>query len=155
MREGLKKAAKTFLVITWLLLFAYFAVDIVHTVWTFDLFGPRDVSRRVTASDESKTALLERDYGYLDLNFRLYMMEGLSFADLPEDFGEALWVSRDYELTTDHNWHEDIEWSTDSSVIAVTIEGQYIFAYDFKTDQRLKNPEAIQSLLKSRNSRQG
>jgi hypothetical protein len=77
-------------------------------------------------------------------------MDGESFADLPRDFSEALWMSQDYEYRADYNWHEDVEWSTDSAVVAVIIEGQFVFAYDFTSDQEFEDSERIQNLLQSR-----
>jgi hypothetical protein len=132
-------------IVTWILLFAYLIFDglFVHLLPNF-MNGPDDVARRVTAPDGSKTALLLRDFFFIDLNFHLFIVKA-PYAD-PPDLRKALWVSQDY-LPDTINWHEDIEWSADSSVIAVIVEDQYVFAYDFELDQRLEDPEAIRRLL--------
>ena len=129
-------------------------------------FGPIDVVRRITSPDWSKTAILVRSYASLmDLNFALYITddefadvtrsnEDASFitdGDLPDRalwIQRALWISPDYEPTTHRNWGEDVVWSKDGTVVAVTIEGQYVFAYDFQTEQRYEDPAQIRSLLK-------
>jgi hypothetical protein len=110
-------------------------------------FGPRDVSRRLTAPDSSKTALLERHYGF-DLNFRLYIVGNYSAA-LP-NFKAAIWGSKDFDLDTRRSWHEDLEWSADSSIIAVRLEDHYVFAYDFLSKEAIKEPQRIEDMLKSR-----
>jgi hypothetical protein len=118
-------------------------------------FGPfstsaYDVSRRLTASDNHKTALLVRDY-HFNMNFRLFIFEDY---DDPPPRGpkDALWSSDDYPTSyTSTNWHEDLEWSEDSSVIAVSIEGQYVFAYNFGTEEKLENNEDIRQLLELHN----
>ena len=71
--------------------------------------------------------------------------------DLPDRalwIQRALWISPDYEPTTHRNWYEDVVWSEDGTVVAVTIEEQYVFAYDFQTEQRYEDPTQIRSLLK-------
>lgn len=136
-----------FFVVSWLIMFL-----LACNAFIIGLGGLRDVSRRVTSPDQSKTALLERSVGF-DLNFVLFIKEGYSRhsrGSLPRDYSEALWFSRDYNPSTLDNWHEDIEWSSDSSVIAVIIDGEYVFAYDFSLDQRYEDSEHIESLLKSR-----
>jgi hypothetical protein len=62
---------------------------------------------------------------------------------------KALWISRDYNPDTRDNWHEDIEWSADSNIIAVSIEGTYVYAYDFSAEKAIDNPADIQRLLES------
>ena len=131
-------------------------------------FGPIDVARRVTSPDWSKTAILVRSYASLmDLNFALYITDD-EFADVTrsnEDASfitesettnstdsalwiqRALWISHDYEPTTQRNWHEDVVWSEDGTVVAVTIEEQFVFAYDFQTGQQYEDPAQIQGLL--------
>ncbi len=132
-------------------------------------FGPLDVVRRITAPDGKKTAILVRSYGsFLDLNFMLYITDD-EMADIIDSTGRAsfivdsrfvnkdtaiwikraLWISHDYEPTTNRNWHEDIVWSDDASVIAVTVEEEYVFAYDFNTEQRYEEAERILDLLKA------
>jgi hypothetical protein len=73
-----------------------------------------------------------------------------SAQEIPTDIKQALWSSRDYEPTIFRNWHEDIEWSRDSSVVAVTIEGEYVFARDFTTGKSLEDPDQICGLLEER-----
>jgi len=111
-----------------------------------------DVSRRVTAPDWSMTALLTREY-HFDANLRLWIVDD-PYADVPEEVAQALWTSRDYMPDPQENWHEDMEWSKDSSIIAVTMNGQYVFAYDFDTDQRLEDAGHIPSLMESRDDLQ-
>jgi len=117
-----------------------------------------DVSRRLTAPDQSKTALLVREYAF-DLNFLLFIDDHDRTA-LPPFFEAALWRSGDFNPETHVNFHEDLEWSNDSSVIAVIIDGNYEYAYDFKlarqyealgTEDALSNEIAIQRLLRVRN----
>ena len=116
-----------------------------------------------------KTAILVRSYGsLLDLNFALYI-SGKDRVDVKDSttkasfvtdaelsnrddaaiwIKRALWISHDYEPTTIRNWHEDIVWSKDGAVIAVLIEDQYVFAYDFNTGQRHENSGSIDELLR-------
>lgn len=137
------------LILPWFLLCGFMFVTFQQSFQqALFAFGPRDVSRRLTAPDSSKTALLERDYGF-DLNFRLYIVSDYR-ASLP-DFKAAIWGSKDYDLDTRRSWHEDLEWSADSSVIAVRIEDQYVFAYDFVSSEAIKEPERIEKVLKARN----
>jgi hypothetical protein len=131
-------------------------------------FGPIDVARRVTSPNGTKTAILARSYDSLmDLNFALYVAND-EFADVSgssEDASfitkseatnspdsvlwiqRALWISPDYEPTTQRNWHEDVVWSEDGTVVAVTIEGQFVFAYDFQTGQQYEDSVQIRGLL--------
>lgn len=134
-----------FFIATWLLMCG---ANVSRFFDAWFSFGPDDVARRVTAPDWSRTAILVRSYGF-DLNFKLYVIERKSGGGSANDFGkgEAVWWSRDYEPTTHRNWNEEIEWSKDSSVIAVSVEGQYAFAYDFIADQKIEEPESIRSLL--------
>lgn len=115
------------------------------------LLLPDDVARRVTSPDWSRTALLVRSYGFLDhdLNFKLSIIE---HKDGRGSFGKGgeIWRTPDSDSNTRLNWHEEIEWSKDSSVIAVSLEGRYAFAYDFSASQGIKEPERIRSLLDSR-----
>ena len=157
-----------FFVTTWLLLCGLNAYSLFKKSAEFT-FGPLDVVRRVTAPQGKKTAILVRSYGSLiDLNFALYISDNsmvdvgdisakASFISDPKlsNMGNAaiwikraLWISRDYEPTTSRNWHEDIVWSDDGAVIAVIVEEQYMFAYDFDTSQRYENAERIDELLK-------
>lgn len=127
---------------TWLLLLGYVVRDFQAALFTF---GPQDVARRLTAPNGQKTALLVRDY-HFDLNFRLYMIDTPT-AFPPRTAQEALWSSQDYNPVTDHNWHEDLEWSADSALIAVRIDQQYVFAYDFTTEQQYVDPDRIRQLI--------
>lgn len=157
-----------FFVITWLVMCGNNAYLLFNKSTEF-AFGPLDVVRRVTAPDGQKTAILVRSYGSLmDLNFALYISnddrvdvtDSTTKASFVTDaelsnmddaaiwIKRALWISHDYEPTTSRNWHEDIVWSDDGAVIAVMIEDQYIFAYDFDTGERHENPENIDELLR-------
>ena len=157
-----------FFVITWLLMCLNNAYLFFKQGREFT-FGPLDVVRRVTAPDGKKTAILVRSYGsLLDLNFALYISDDnrvdvkdsttkasfVTDAELSNMDDKAIWIKRalwisdDYEPTTSRNWHEDIVWSNDGAVIAVIIEGQYVFAYDFDTGQRHEDSGSIDELLK-------
>ena len=161
--------AIVFFITSWLLMFATNAYSLFKKSKEFT-FGPLDVVRRVTAPDGKKTAILVRSYGSLmDLNFALYISDDnrvdvtdsttrASFVtdtqlsnmkDAAIWIQRALWISHDYEPTTSRNWHEDIVWSEDGAVIAVILEDQYVFAYEFDTGQRLENPGNIEELLRS------
>jgi hypothetical protein len=133
------------LILPWILLCGFIFVTYQQALFAF---GPRDVSRRLTAPDFSKTALLERDYGF-DLNFRLYIVTK-STAPLP-DFDAAIWQSKDLDLDTRRSWYEDLEWSADSSVIAVILEDQHVFAYDFASEESVTDPQRIEDMLRARN----
>jgi hypothetical protein len=108
--------------------------------------NPYEYSRWVESHDGSRTAILVRDYGF-DLNFRLFIVESGS-KEVPTDKEKAIWTSHDYEPTTHRAWHEEIEWSGDSSIVAVMIEDTYVFAYDFNTLQKIEDPDTIKALLK-------
>jgi hypothetical protein len=117
----------------------------------------QDVSRRVTSPNGQRTAILVRDLGYPDLNFKLFIggpgrAAGTYIAAplLEEDNGTLIWVSRDYEPTTLENWHEDIDWAADSSLIVVSIQGRPVFAYDFATSQEIEDRAQIEHLLSIR-----
>ena len=127
---------------------------ILYLLWNFAyvVAGPfsthaYDVSRRLTSPDGTKTVLLVRDYAY-DLNFKLFLVDR-SFDAAPKS-DSYLWVSHDYNLETDQNFHEDLEWSKDSSVIAVIIDDQYVFAYDFRSDEKIEDQESIKQFLETR-----
>ena len=112
--------------------------------------GIHDVSRRLQSPDGQKAALLIRNYGF-DLNFQLYTFDNY-FVQPPYDPNDSLWLSNDYNPDDrSKNLHEDLEWSKDSSVIAVTIDGKYVFAYDFKSNNKIEDQELIIQLLESRN----
>jgi hypothetical protein len=107
-----------------------------------------DVSRRMTSPNGATSVILVRDYAF-DLNLRLFVVDDVG--DPPSsDFKDALWSSRDYNPDPGINWHEDLEWSKDSSIIAVTIDGKYVFAYDFKSDKKFEDQESIKQLLATR-----
>jgi hypothetical protein len=135
-------------------------------------FGPLDIVRRVTAPDGKKTAILVRSYGsFIDLNFVLYVSDDRmvdvtdsttnatfiadtklsNMSDAAIWIKRALWISGDYEPTTSRNWREDIMWSSDGMIIAVTVEENYIFAHDFGTGQRYEDSERIAELLELHN----
>lgn len=60
----------------------------------------------------------------------------------------ALWISKDYEPTTQRNWREDIVWSSDSVIIAVLIEGEFVYAFDISEKVAYEGePEQIQDIL--------
>ena len=145
------------LIISWLML-AWYSVRATLAFSAYRAFNAyEDVSRRVTSPDGQRTAILVRDLGYPDLNFRLYI-GGPSRAvhiyianPLPEADDSALvWVSRDYEPTTLENWHEDIDWTADSSLVVVSIQGQRVFAYDFTANQGIEDSAQIERLLSAR-----
>jgi hypothetical protein len=167
-KKILNDFALVFFITTWLLMFATNAYSLFKKSREFT-FGPLDIVRRVTAPGGKKTAILVRSYGSLiDLNFALYISDdnrvdvtdGVTKASFVTDaelsnmedaaiwVKRALWISHDYEPTTSRNWHEDIVWSDDGAVIAVIIEDQYAFAYDFYTSQSHENPENIDEVLR-------
>lgn len=155
-----------FFAITWLFLCANNIYLLSKFYQENTGFGPIDVVRRVTSPDWTKTAILVRSYAsMIDLNFVLYItdnkfadvtkynedgsfLKGSDLTDGPLWIQRALWISIDYEPTTDKNWHEDVIWSEDGTIVAVIIEEQYVFAYDFQSRQKFENSEQIQSLLK-------
>jgi hypothetical protein len=50
--------------------------------------------------------------------------------------------------------HENIEWSSDSSLLVLTIDAQsepFKWAYDFQTDHEVVNPDRIEALWQERN----
>ena len=163
----LKILAGSFFVTTWLAMCVYNLNQLSKENQEFT-FGPLDVVRRVSAPNGGRTAILVRSYAsFLDLNFVLYVSDDryIDISDSTSDASfvtdaeiaetgdmafwieRALWISPDYEPTTSRNWHEDIIWSQDSSIIAVTIDDQYVFAYDFETKQRYEQEDEIQDLL--------
>lgn len=85
------------------------------------------------------------------MNFRLFILED-SNSPAPKDFKDALWSSPDYHTNTSINWHEDIEWSKDSSIVAVIIEDQYVFAYNFDLKKEYENAGEIKQLLEMHNT---
>jgi hypothetical protein len=133
-------------------------------------FGPLDVAKRLTSPDRSKTAILARSYlTLMDLNFILFITDA-DLADLhhPDnaahmyvadgiwqkmagaDGKQYLWLSHDYEKTTGRDWHEDVIWSEDSTVIGVRVDGDFVYAYDFKTKNSYQDQQQIEELLASR-----
>ncbi len=147
----MSKAIKyTGIIILILIPWLWLLFDMSSLVWQFTHCGDQrvyDVSRRVTAPDESKTALLTRSVAF-DMNYRLYIVDNeIMSASCEPD--KALWISRDYNPDTRDNWHEDVEWSTDSSIIAISVEGTYVYAYDFSAEKPIDNPADIQRLLDS------
>ena len=106
-----------------------------------------DVSRRLSSPDGTKTVLLVRDYAF-DLNFKLFVVDNSYSA--PPDSNSYLWLSPDYNPETNQNFHEDLEWSKDSSVIAVIIDGEYVFAHDFSLNENIEGEERIKQLLETR-----
>ncbi len=171
--KAIRILAVVFFVSTWVLMCANTINLLIGNIQKSNAefaFGPLDVVRRITAPDGKKTAILVRSYGsFLDLNFALYITDD-EMADITDSTEQAsfvaddelanmkdaalwikraLWISQDYELTTRRNWHEDIVWSDDASIIAVTLEEQFVFAYDFSTGQRYEEAEEILDLLKA------
>lgn len=111
--------------------------------------GIRDVSCRLKSPDGQKVGLLIRNSGF-DLNFRLYILDNY-FIQPPYDPNDSLWLSDDYNPDDQSiNLHEDLEWSKDSSVVAVTIDGEYVFAYDFSLNENIEDEERIIQLLETR-----
>lgn len=147
-----KSKLKTILLIlgiaTWIFLFFsnWLWFEVARSPFTTKGY---DVSRRMTSPDGKKSMILVRDYAF-DLNLRLFIVDDVG-DPTPSDFKDALWSSRDYNPDPGMNLHEDLEWSKDSSVIAVTIDGEYIFAYDFNSNEKFEDQESIKQLLESRN----
>lgn len=107
-----------------------------------------DVSRRMTSPNGEASVILVRDYAF-DLNLRLFLVDDVGDPP-PNDFKDALWSSHDYNPDPGMNLHEDLEWTKDSSVVAVTIDGKYVFAYDFNSHKKIEDPESIKQLFESR-----
>ena|SRR5215207_5742945 len=147
-KHTIKTALSVFGIVSWILLFflSWALFEIVRSPFSVNAY---DVSHRLTSPDGKKTALLVREFAF-DLNFRLFIMDD-SYDRAPSDSKEALWSSRDYNPDPSINWHEDLEWSKDSSVIAVIIEGDYVFAYDFDLKKEYKDAGEIKQLLESNN----
>jgi hypothetical protein len=147
-----KSKLKTILLIlgiaTWIFLFFsnWLWFEVARSPFTTKGY---DVSRRMTSPDGKKSMILVRDYAF-DLNLRLFIVDDVG-DPAPSDFKDALWSSRDYNPDPGMNLREDLEWSKDSSVIAVTIDGEYIFAYDFNSNEKFEDQESIKQLLESRN----
>lgn len=151
-----KKIVVTAFLVSWLIL-AWYSVQITRAFSTYRAFNPyRDVSRRVTSPNGQHTAVLVRDLGYPDLNFKLYIggpsRAGRIYVADPHLLEEStlVWVSRDYEPTTLVNWHEDIFWTADSTVVAVSILGQFVVAYDIASNRTVEDPREIERLLNTR-----
>jgi len=105
--------------------------------------------RFMKSPDGQKVGLLIRNSGF-DLNFRLYIFD-YYFIQPPYDPNASIWLSDDYNPDDQSiNLHEDLEWSKDSSVIAVKIDGEYVFAYDFKLNENTEDEERIKQLLETR-----
>ena len=151
LKPMLKRIIEAFLIISGLLAWVLISFYWLGYQVLGDAFSTRayDVSRRLTSPDGITTALLVRDYNF-DLNFVLFIVND-SYHSASDGFRRALWASHDYNPGTFVNFHEDLEWSKDSSIIAVIINGQYSFAYDFITGKRLEDKDSIKSLLASRN----
>ena len=133
---------------TWILLFRFFYDNFMSDLM-LPMTGVEDVSRRLKSPDGQKVALLVRDSGF-NLNFQLYIYDDY-FIQPPYDPNASLWLSNDYNPDdTSVNLHEDLVWSKDSSIIAVTIDGEYVFAYDFKLNQNIEDDEHIKQLLETR-----
>jgi len=133
---------------TWILLFRFFYDNFMSDLM-LPMTGVEDVSRRLTSPDGQKVALLVRDSGF-NLNFQLYIYDDY-FIQPPYDPNASLWLSDAYNPDdTSINLHEDLEWSKDSSVIAVKIDREYVFAYDFKLNENIEDEEHIKQLLETR-----
>jgi hypothetical protein len=137
--------------ISWVLMAWYVLVDIRSgSINPFSYIDPFEYSRWVLSPDSSRTAVLVRDY-YFDLNFRLFIVDPHS-KEIPRDVKQAIWTSRDYPLSDYQEFDDDIHWSRDSAVVAVTIDDEFVFAYDFGTSQEFREPDEIISLLKEHNN---
>ena len=147
-RSMIKIILLIFGVVTWVLLFflSWVLFEAVRSPFSTKIY---DVSRRMTSPDGEKSLILVRDFAF-DLNFRLFIVDAAGDS-APSDFKDALWSSRDYNPDPGFNLHEDLEWSKDSSVVAVIIDGEYVFAYDFSSSEKILEKESIKRLLKSRN----
>ena len=135
-------------VLTWVFLFEFF-FDRFMVDMTQPISGIHDVSSRLMSPNGERVALLVRNYDY-DLNFRLYITDDY-FAEPPFNSSDSLWLSYDYNPDDRSvNLHEDLEWSQDSSVIAVIIDGEHVFAYDFSSSKKIEDQEGIKKLFESR-----
>ena len=135
-------------IVTWILLFFsnWLWFEVARSPFTTKVY---DVSRRMPSPNGKRSVLLVRDFAF-DLNFRLFSVDDVG-DPAPSDFKNALWSSRDYNPDPGINRHEDLEWSKDSSVIAVTIDGEYVFAYDFSLNENIEeDEERIKQLLETR-----
>lgn len=108
--------------------------------------GPSDIALRVSSPDGTKTAVLVRDYAF-DLNFKLYITTK-EFENIPlsrtirTSLWDHLWCSRDYPPEA-ADFDENIEWSEDSLFIAVSIQNEYVFGYDFDKQEKYEDEEEI------------
>lgn len=156
MQTRSKLIAKAFFIVTWLVLFGYFIFDVViypHMIVPFrqSLFGSISVSQRVVSPDGDKIALLEQA-DFFDTNFLLYILDWNHCSDIPTDIADAVWMSPDCLPGIDCPSQQNVEWSKDSSVIAVIMGEEYTYAYDFSTGEEWENAEYIRDLLESRSS---
>ena len=103
-----------------------------------------DVASRLTAPNSHLTALLVREHAF-DLNFRLYLVDQPT-AGVPCQRMAAVWWSPDYDPDSRRDWHQDLEWSADSTVITVRIEEQDVYAYDLANQQGTDQPKVIEQL---------
>jgi hypothetical protein len=117
-----------------------------------------DVSQRLMPPDRSKVAYLIRRYAF-DLNFGVVVRECSDLA-INEHYNptsdETLFWSGDYEPDLTINWNERLKWSTDSSLLILTIdtpeaETLFVWAYDFNTKREIKDIKEIESLWSKRN----
>jgi hypothetical protein len=148
MQHSIRTGTRIGFIISWFLLLGYF----IATVMRVAFFAPLaiDVSRRVTAPNGRTTALLVREYAF-DLNFRLYLVDS-PWASVPSQARQAVWSSQDYDPTDRHNWREEVEWSSDSSLVAISIEQHYVFGYDLTAGRAIENSLQIRQLLIERST---
>ncbi|MCP4537188.1 MAG: hypothetical protein GY832_08565 [Chloroflexi bacterium] len=157
MQTRSKVIVKVFFIITWLVLFGYFIFDVM--IYPYMIIPFRQlafvnrisVSQRVVSPDDSRIALLEQA-DFFDTNFLLYILDWDHCSDIPTDVADAIWVSPDCLPGIDCLSQQNVEWSKDSSVIAVIMGEEYTYAYDFGTGEEWKNAEYIRDLLESRSS---
>jgi len=128
-----------------------------------NFFGPitSDVSRRLMSPDHTKTAFLIRRYAF-DLNFGVTVIYGGDRLKNAKKYScykrkaEKLFWSRDYFPCLDVNWNENIEWSTDSSLLKLIIHDPeeakpFTWAYDFANEREITEANEIQLLWNQRN----
>jgi hypothetical protein len=118
-----------------------------------------DVSLRLASPDYKRTALLVSS----DSGSERYVIVEILRADIVpttkyELIGEKgkkrIFRSKAYDPDLRINLHENIEWSSDSSLLVLTIDARpqpFKWAYDFQTDKEVMIPERIEALWQERN----
>jgi hypothetical protein len=146
MKRMLLWILKGFFLISWILLFGDFYLSHLGPL------GPitSDVSKRLESPDHTKTALLVRRKAF-DLNFLVKIKSGWRTS--------TLYDSPDYNTDPTVDWNERIKWSSDSSMLVFSTDEippyfkSRTWAYDFRNNVAVTEPERIFSLLKERNQK--